>query len=135
MAKMVIKRFGVLSAAKLYAVVMAAIGLIIGIPLGLIMMVIGAAVMSMGRDGAAGGGVGIGMGLFYMIGLPIMYGLMGFIFGALGALVYNMAAGFLGGLELELENADATSAAPPQPQDWSSQQQQYQPGQQPPYTY
>jgi hypothetical protein len=129
MAKMVIKRFGVLSAAKLYAVVMAAIGLIIGIPLGLIMMVIGAAVMSMGRDGGAPGGVGIGMGLFYMIGLPIMYGLMGFIFGALGALVYNMAAGFLGGLELELENADAGYAAPPQPQDWSSQQQ-YQPGQQ-----
>ena len=130
MAKMVIKRFGVLSAAKLYAVVMAAIGLIIGIPLGLIMMVVGAAMMSMGRDGgAAPGGVGIGMGLFYMIGLPIMYGLMGFIFGALGALVYNMAAGFLGGLELELENADAGYAAPPQPQDWSSQQQ-YQPGQQ-----
>ena len=129
MAKMVIKRFGVLSAAKLYAVVMAAIGLIIGIPLGLIMMVIGAAVMSMGRDGAAGGGVGIGMGLFYMIGLPIMYGVMGFIFGALGALVYNMAAGFLGGLEMELESADAGYAAPPQPQDWSGQQQ-YQPGQQ-----
>ncbi len=130
MAKMVIKRFGVLSAAKLYAVVMAAVGLIIGIPVGLIMMVIGAAVMSMGRDGAAGGGVGIGMGLFYMIGLPIIYGIMGFILGALMALVYNMAAGFLGGLELELENADAGYAAPPQPQDWSSQQQQYQPGQQ-----
>lgn len=129
MAKMVIKRFGVLSAAKLYAVVMAAIGLIIGVPVGLIMMVVGAAVMSMGRDGGAPGGVGIGMGLVYMIVLPIFYGLIGFIFGALGALVYNMAAGFLGGLELELENADAGYAAPPQPQDWSSQQQ-YQPGQQ-----
>jgi hypothetical protein len=134
MAKMIVKRFGVFSAAKLYAVIMAAIGLIIGIPLGLIMMVVGAAVMSMGRDGAAGGGVGIGMGLFYMIGLPIMYGVIGFIFGALSALVYNVAAGILGGLELELENADAGYGAPPQPQDWSSQQQQYTPGQQP-YTY
>ncbi len=129
MAKMVIKRFGVFSAAKIYGTVMAALGLVIGIPLGLIMMVVGAAVMSMGRDGAAGGGVGIGMGLFYMIGLPIFYGVIGFIFGAIGALVYNVAAGFLGGLELELENADAGYATPPQPQDWSSQQQ-YQPGQQ-----
>src|SRR5947209_3090618 len=98
MAKMVIKRLGVFSVAKIYSVVMAGIGLIVGIPLGLIMIIFGAAIMSAGRgDSAAGGGVGIGLGVFYMIGLPILYAVIGFIFGAIGALIYNMASGVIGG--------------------------------------
>jgi hypothetical protein len=129
MAKMVIKRVGVFSVAKIYSIVMAGIGLIVGIPLGLIMIIFGAAIMAGGRDTAAGGGIGIGMGIFYMVGLPIMYGVIGFIFGAIGALIYNVAAGIIGGVEMELENAEAGYAPPPQPQ-WGAQQQQYQPGQQ-----
>jgi hypothetical protein len=130
MAKMVIKRLGVFSVAKIYSVVMAGIGLLVGIPLGLIMIVFGAAIMAGGRgDSAAGGGVGIGVGIFYMIGLPIMYGIIGFIFGAIGALIYNMAAGIIGGVQLELENADTGYTAPPPPQ-WGQQQQYQQPGQQ-----
>jgi hypothetical protein len=125
MAKMQIKRVGVLSYAKISCVVMTGIALVVAIPLGLIMMVIGAAALT--QDGAAGG-VGIGMGLAYMVILPIMYGVMGFIFGAIGALIYNVAAGFVGGIELELENTEAGYAAPPPPQ-WSADQQ-YQPGQQ-----
>ena len=124
MAKMQIKRVGVLSYAKISAVVMTGIALVIAIPLGLIMMIIGAAALT--QDGAAGG-VGIGMGLAYMVILPIMYGVMGFIFGAVGALIYNVAAGFVGGIELELESAEVEYAAPPPPQ-WSADQ--YQPGQQ-----
>ena len=131
MAKMVIKRIGVFSAAKIYSVIMAGVGLVVGIPLGLIMMIFGAAMMSMssGRESAAGGGMGIGIGLFYMIGLPIIYGVIGFIFGAIGALIYNVASGILGGLELELENAEAGYGAPPPPQ-WNNANQYQQPGQQ-----
>jgi len=133
MAKMVIKRLGIFSVAKIYSVVMAGIGLLIGIPVGLIMIIFGAAMMSSsGRDSAAGGGVGIGIGIFYMIGVPILYGVIGFIFGAIGALIYNMASGVIGGVELELENADAGYAAPPSPQ-WGAQQSQ--PGQQQQYPY
>ncbi len=124
MAKMQIKRVGVFSYAKISAVVMAGIMLIVAVPLGLIMMVVGAAALT--QNGAAGG-VGIGMGLAYMILLPIIYGVIGFIFGALGALIYNVAAGFVGGIELELENTELGYAAPPPPQ-WSADQ--YQPGQQ-----
>jgi hypothetical protein len=128
MAKMVIKRFGVFSAAKIYGVVMAGVGLVIGIPLGLLMIIFGAAMMSAsGRNSAAGGGVGIGIGVFYMIGLPILYGVLGFVLGAISAAIYNMAAGMLGGLEMEMENADTTYATPPSPQ-WGAQTQQ--PGQQ-----
>ncbi|HEX8337724.1 MAG TPA: hypothetical protein VF621_13400, partial [Pyrinomonadaceae bacterium] len=108
MATMVIKRFGILSATKITAVVWAGLGLAIGIPLGLLMIIVGAAVMSSsGRDGTV-----IGMGLFYMIGLPIIYGVMGLIFGAIGALVYNLTAPTIGGLEFELDNKDAGYAEP-----------------------
>jgi hypothetical protein len=39
-----------------------------------------------------------------MIVIPIIYGVLGLIFGALGALFYNLFAGFLGGVEIEVEN-------------------------------
>ena len=134
MAKMVIKRFGIFSAAKIYGVVMAGVGLVIGIPLGLLMIIFGAAIMSSaGRDAAAGGGVTMGLGLFYMIGLPIMYAVLGFILGAVSAAIYNVASRTIGGLELELENVDAAYAAPPSPN--FGDQPPYQPGQQQQYPY
>lgn len=134
MAKMVVKRVGVLSLAKLQAVIGVGIGLVVGIPLGLIMMIFGAAIMSMGSGSdAAGGGIGMGVvGLFYMIGLPIMYGVIGFIGGAVTALIYNVASGVLGGLEMELENADAGYNEPPPPH-WSANEYQPPAQQQHPY--
>src|ERR1043166_6424212 len=123
MANMVIRRFGVFSAAKIYAVVMAGMDLIIGVPLGIIMMIFGAAMMAGGGNSAAG----VGIGIFYMIGLPIMYGVLGFIFGAIGALIYNIAAGIIGGLEIELDNAELSYTQPPPPQYGANT---YQPGQQ-----
>lgn len=133
MAKMVIKRLGVFSVAKIYSVVMAGVGLVVGIPLGLLMIIFGAAMMSSsGRDAATGGGVGIGIGIFYMIGLPIIYGVIGFIFGAIGALIYNVASGVIGGVEMELENADTGYSAPPPP-SWGASTGQ--PGQQQHYPY
>jgi hypothetical protein len=63
-----------------------------------------------------------------MIGLPILYGVMGFIFGAIGAAIYNVASRTIGGLEMELDNAEITYAAPPAP-SWGAQEHQ-QPGQQ-----
>ncbi len=128
MAKMTIKRIGVFSLAKLQGVILAVLGLVIGIPLGLIMMIFGAALMTQGGEAAAGGGVGLGLGLFYMIMLPVMYGVMGFVFGAITALVYNVASGFIGGLEFEMESATTEYDAPPPPPQWSANT--YQSGQQ-----
>ena len=50
------------------------------------------------------GGGGIVMGIVVMIALPVMYTIMAFIGGALGALIYNLFAGFVGGIEIEVEN-------------------------------
>ncbi|HYE13997.1 MAG TPA: hypothetical protein VD968_06110 [Pyrinomonadaceae bacterium] len=134
MAKMIVKRVGVFSLAKLQAVIGVGLGLVIGIPLGLIMIIFGAAIMSGGSSSATGGGISVGIiGLFYMIGLPIMYGVIGFIGGAITALIYNVASGVLGGLELELENADTGYTAPPPPSQWGAGQ--YEPGQQQQYPY
>ena len=44
--------------------------------------------------------------------IPFIYGLMGFLIGALMALIYNFVAGRFGGIELQLEpKAGATMAA------------------------
>ena len=44
-------------------------------------------------------------GAMFAVGLlmPVMYGVMGFIFGILGAAVYNLIARWLGGIEVEVE--------------------------------
>jgi len=105
MNKLRIRKLGVLSVAKIYALIMLVISLIISIPYGLFIMVFGAAMMGTGeRAGLAAGGGGIVIGLLVMIGLPIFYGLIGFVFGAIGALVYNIFAGIVGGVEIEVES-------------------------------
>ncbi|MCB0061255.1 MAG: hypothetical protein KDE19_04045 [Caldilineaceae bacterium] len=38
-----------------------------------------------------------------LVGLPILYWILGAIAGILMALIYNLAAGWLGGLEIEYE--------------------------------
>lgn len=105
MNKLRIRKLGILSVAKIYAVMMLVMSLLISIPYGLMIMIFGAAVLGSGaRDGAMAGGGAIIMGLLVMIGLPIFYAIIGFIGGALAALVYNIFAGMVGGIEIEVEN-------------------------------
>ena len=126
MAKVQIRRVGISSCAKIYSITLAAMGLIIGIIYGLIFMVVGGAMMAGGgRDSGAAGASSLVIGLVMMIAIPVFYGIIGFIGGLIGGLVYNVAAGVVGGLELELENMDGTSYATPPSPNW---------GDQPPYT-
>jgi hypothetical protein len=98
----VISRLGVLSTGKVLGVTYALISLIIAIPLGLIMMLAGAA----GGGGPGGGGAGgilAGMGVCYIVMLPVIYGAAGFIGGIVFAAIYNLVAGWVGGMEMELD--------------------------------
>jgi len=52
-----------------------------------------------------------GMGVGFMIFLPLLYALMGFVGGALCAWIYNLLARWIGGLEMEFEQP----APPPIP--------------------
>ena len=45
------------------------------------------------------GGLLVGMGFFF----PIIYAAMGFIFGVVGAALYNLVARWIGGFEVEVE--------------------------------
>ncbi len=48
---------------------------------------------------AAVAGIVFGMGLF----MPVIYGVMGFIFGIITAAIYNLVARGIGGIEVEVE--------------------------------
>ena len=106
MNKLRIRKLGILSVAKIQAVMMFVLSLLIAIPYGLIIILyalFGAGMV--GGDAAlAIGGGGVILGIVVMIALPIMYGVIGFIVGALSALVYNIFAGMVGGIEMEVEN-------------------------------
>jgi hypothetical protein len=110
MAKMMLKRVGVLSVAKMYALIAAVFGLIIGVFYGMFIALFTALMSSASGGSAAAGGIGI-IAVFIF---PILYGIMGFIAGALGAVIYNFAAGFMGGIEMDLENAEHAYGAAPQ---------------------
>jgi hypothetical protein len=123
MAEMMVRRVGILSVAKIEGLLMFVVGLFIGVIYGLIFIIFGAAIMASmaqrsGGDQALGGVGPIVGGIIMMIAIPIFYGIMGFIGGAIGAVIYNIAAGIVGGIKLELE-ATAQYAAPPTPQQWS----------------
>ena len=106
MNRLRINKMGVLSVAKIYALMMLVISLIISIPYGLVIIgwsIFGGSMVG-GNAGLTMGGGGVVAGILIMIGLPIMYGILGFVFGAIGALVYNLFAGMVGGIEIEVEN-------------------------------
>ena len=120
MAEMTIRRFNVFSVAKIQGFLAFVIGLLIGVMYGFAFMIFGAAISTLvpGGDSQAMGGVAaVVIGLAIMIAVPVFYGLLGFIGGAIGALVYNLAAGVVGGLKFELEGV-APAYAPPPPQQW-----------------
>lgn len=91
-----VKSIGVLSLAKTLAVIYGAMGLIF-VPFFLLFAVIGAASGAEG-EGAIAGIFGVG----FAIMMPIFYAGIGFIGGALVAWLYNLIAGWTGGIELEL---------------------------------
>ncbi|HLO01400.1 MAG TPA: hypothetical protein VK208_23270 [Pyrinomonadaceae bacterium] len=120
MAEMTIRRFSVFSVAKIQGLLAFVIGLLIGVIYGLFFMLFGAFMSSLAprSDSQAIGGVGsVVGGLIIMIAVPVLYAIIGFIGGAIGALVYNLAAGIVGGVRFELEGV-APEYAPPPPQQW-----------------
>ena len=93
---MVVRRVGALSYAKLNGMLCAFIGLLIGAVFSLLSL-IGA---SMGSKGS--GAMGMLMGVGAIILFPIFYGIIGFIAGLIGAFLYNLVAGWVGGIELDV---------------------------------
>ena len=97
-----VKKIGVLSAAKIEGL----FGVIIGLVSGVFWALASASFSRMW--GPEGYGYDNPMmyrwfGVGAIIIMPIVYGVLGFICGAIGAWLYNLVAGWIGGLEIELE--------------------------------
>lgn len=100
---MTVKRIGVLSLGRVMGTIYGGMGLLFGLIFSIVAILgtaFGTAFQeATGADALLGALFGVGA----VILLPIFYGLMGFLAGLLMAALYNLAARFVGGLELELE--------------------------------
>ena len=86
-----VKRIGVLSLAKLLGILYAIFGLIVGALFALLPLF-----------GFNADETGLFFGTVSIIIFPILYGIMGFIGGLITAFFYNLIAGKIGGLEVEI---------------------------------
>jgi hypothetical protein len=94
---MIVRRLGPLSFAKVSGVLYALMGLIVGAFISLISMA-GGAFMPKGA-----GSAGMLFGAAAIIALPIFYGVLGFVMSLIGAALYNLVAGWVGGVEIDTE--------------------------------
>ena|SRR5664279_4196985 len=94
-----IRRFDVMQMATTLGALYFFLGIIIAICMWLFMGAI------RGMGGAMGNSSSMGMlgGGAMVIIAPIFYGVIGVIFGAISALLYNLVAGWTGGIGMELE--------------------------------
>jgi hypothetical protein len=103
--KRTVKRIAPLQAGKMMGVLYACMGLIF-LPIFMLAAAAGAfaqhaqgAQASATAPGAVVAGIMFGMGIF----MPVIYGVMGFVFGVIGAAIYNLVARWIGGIEVEVE--------------------------------
>jgi hypothetical protein len=100
---MVIKRVWVWPAARMAGTLYATIGLIVGL-LVAVASLVGAAFAPMAHDQT---GLPPWFGALFGVGaiviLPIFYGIIGLVGGAISAGLYNLFAGLVGGIQIDLE--------------------------------
>jgi isoaspartyl peptidase/L-asparaginase-like protein (Ntn-hydrolase superfamily) len=92
-----IRHIGVAQLAKMLGALYLALGLIFGAGFW--------AVSSMVPRSSTGSGAFFGMGAASLIVVPIIYAVIGVVFGAITAALYNVIAGSVGGVEIDLEPA------------------------------
>ena len=86
-----ITRFAVAQTAKVSAVLYALLGLIFA-PFFLL-----AGIFAPGGEGQ--------FSMIFAIAFPLIYAVLGLVGAAIGCLIYNMVAGWVGGIEIELDQA------------------------------
>jgi Transmembrane domain of unknown function (DUF3566) len=98
-----IKRIAPLQAGKMLSVLYACLGLIF-LPVFMLAGLAGAfAQHAQQSQASAAASATMIMGCIVGILMPIIYGVMGFLLGVIGAAVYNLIARWIGGIEVEVE--------------------------------
>jgi hypothetical protein len=101
----IVKSVGVLSVAKIMGLIYACMGLLFA-PLFLFIGMMGSLI---GQQKTPFAGA---FGIFFALLMPVFYGVVGFIGGAIGALLYNLFAKLVGGFELEMDLRPQSLVAP-----------------------
>lgn len=97
-----IRRFNVIKTSNVVALIYMVVVAIFAVPFALIFAIAGTSTQFQG-----GGVVG---GIVFALVLIFFYGLLGWIFTAIACLIYNLVAGWIGGIEVQVE-----PVAPPLP--------------------
>ena len=107
-----VRRIGVISAANVTAAISLVITLVFVLLVALVILPMGSFPVSLNaanpfdRTRVPSGSV---IGFLFII--PLVYAAIGWVMGALAALVYNLVARFIGGLQLDLEQREPQPAA------------------------
>ena len=101
----ILKSVGVMSVAKVMGLLYGCLGLIFT-PFFLLIGLVGSFA---GQSKTPFAGI---FGVVFAVLMPIIYGAMGFVMGAIGGLLYNLLARWVGGIELELEARTNEPVAP-----------------------
>ena len=98
---MLVRKVGIWSLAKTFAIVYAGLGVVFG-TLGLLLMAV-LLVFASGGSGIPSSLELIFLGALMIVFIPIVAALKGLLVGAISALLFNFAAGLKGGFELDVE--------------------------------
>jgi hypothetical protein len=99
----IIRRVSPLSLARVQGLIMAGVGLLFGVVFAGFGTLIGTVAKSQG-DGGLGVLAGF-FGLGMVLVLPVFYGAIGFVGGFIAGWLYNLAAKYVGGIQVEMEEA------------------------------
>lgn len=97
---MVIRKVGALSVGKVLGILYAILGLFIGAAIAVASML---GFLVQAGNGGDASPLAVIFSVAAVVILPVFYGVLGFIFGAIGSLVYNVVASMVGGIELTVD--------------------------------
>lgn len=98
---MIVRRVKPLSLGKILGAMYLVLGLIAGLIISAV-SVLGFAIGSVAAPDQLGNMAGLVFGVGAVIFIPLVYGTLGFVGGLIAALVYNLIAGLVGGVEIEV---------------------------------
>ena len=98
-----IKRVAPLQAGKMLGVLYACMGLIFLPFIGIAALAGAFAQQAQGQSSGPAATIGIALMIVFGLFIPVMYGVMGFLAGVIGAAIYNLFAKWIGGIEVEVE--------------------------------